>query len=113
MRSITCVAGAMRVSRYFTTSEIALASWSCLAQRRKRLRAFNWSSYRGYAGLSAQFPFVKEEMALGELRGPKRAERLRYRRFVEEGLLREIESPFEALRWQVVLGDESFEQKLR
>src|SRR6266699_83389 len=82
-------------------------------QRRKRLRAFNWSSYRGYAGLSAQFPFVKEEMALGELRGPRRAERLRYRRFVEEGLVREIESPFEALRWQVVLGDESFEQKLR
>ena len=83
------------------------------SKRRKRLRAFKWSSYRGYAGLSAQFPFVKEEMALGELRGPRRAERLRYRRFVEEGLVREIESPFEALRWQAVLGDESFVQKLR
>src|SRR6266481_6011145 len=84
-----------------------------LAERRKRLRAFQWSSYCGYAGLGASLPFVQETMVLGELRGPGRAERLRYRRFVEEGLLREIENPFEAVRWQAVLGDESFVQKLR
>jgi putative transposase len=83
------------------------------AERRKRLRGFKWSSYRGYAGLSAPFPFVQDAMVLEELRGPKRAERLRYRRFVEEGLLSEIENPFEAVRWQAVLGDESFMQKLR
>src|SRR5438874_11215314 len=83
------------------------------AERRKRLRAFKWSSYCGYAGLGASLPFVQETMVLGELRGPGRAERLRYRRFVEEGLLREIENPFEAVRWQAVLGDESLVQKLR
>ena len=83
------------------------------AERRKRLRAFRWSSYSGYAGLSGSLPFVQEAMVLGELRGPGRAERLRYRRFVEEGLLREIENPFEAVRWQAVLGDESLAQKLR
>jgi chromosomal replication initiation ATPase DnaA len=32
---------------------------------------------------------------------------------VEEGLVREIENPFEAVQWQTVLGDESFVQKLR
>src|SRR2546430_12494424 len=52
-------------------------------------------------------------MVLDELRGPKRAERLHYRRFVEESLLKEIENPFEAVQWQAVLGDESFVQKLR
>ena len=82
------------------------------AQRRKRLRAYKWSSYPGYAGLSRPFPLVKEAMVLEELSGPRRAERLRYRRFVEEGLLREIENPFEAVRWQAVLGDESLVQKL-
>jgi hypothetical protein len=40
------------------------------SERRKRLRAFKWSSYRGYAGLSAPFPFVQEAMVLDELRGP-------------------------------------------
>ena len=83
------------------------------SERRKGLRAFRWSSYRGYAGLSAPFPFVQEAMVLDELRGPRRAERLRYRRFVEEGLLREVENPFEAVQWQAILGDESFVQKLR
>jgi len=82
-------------------------------QRRKRLRAFKWSSYRGYAGLCASLSFVQEAMVLGELRGPRRAQRLRYRRFVEAGLLKEIENPFEAVRWQAVLGDESLVQKLR
>lgn len=61
--------------------------------RRKRLRAFRWSSYRGYAALSAPFPFVQETMVLDELRGPRRAERLRCRRFVEEGLLRGAGEP--------------------
>jgi len=82
------------------------------AQRRKRLRGFKWSSYRGYAGLSAPFPFVEEAMVVDELRGPRGAQRLHYRRFVEEGLLRERENPFEAVQWQAVLGDESFAQKL-
>ena len=47
------------------------------SERRKRLRAFGWSSYRGYAGLSAPFAFAQED----ELRVPKRAERFRYRLF--------------------------------
>jgi len=83
------------------------------SERRKRLRRFKWSSYCGYAGLGRAFPFVEDEMVLGELGGPRRAERVRYRRFVEQGLVREIENPFEAVRWQAVLGDESFVQKIR
>jgi putative transposase len=83
------------------------------SERRKRLRAFRWSSYPGYSGLRAQYPFVEEEMVLGELGGARKGERVRYRRFVEEGLVREPENPFEAVRWQAVLGNETFVQKLR
>ncbi len=82
-------------------------------ERRKRLRVFKWSSYPGYAGLSQPFEFVDDAMVLAEMGGAQRSERLRYRRFVEEGLVREIANPFEAVRWQAVLGDESFVQKLR
>jgi putative transposase len=83
------------------------------SERRKRLRAFKWSSYSGYAGLERPFPFVEDDMVLADLGGPRKDERMRYRRFVEEGLVREIENPFEAVRWQAVLGNESFVQKLR
>jgi hypothetical protein len=83
------------------------------SERRTRLRRFKWSSYLRYAGLSRGFPFVEDEMILSELGGPKRAERLRCRRFVGEGLVREIDNPFAAVQWQAVLGNETFVQKLR
>lgn len=82
------------------------------SERRTRLRSFPWSSYRGYADLAKPFPFIEEEMVLGEL-GRKRGQRLGYRRFTEEGLLREIGSPLEAVQWQTVLGSESFVQQAR
>lgn len=82
-------------------------------ERRTRLRQFKWSSYRGYAGIAKPFAFLENEKVLGELAGAKWDERARYRRFVEEGLVREIENPFEAVRWQAILGNESFVEKLR
>jgi putative transposase len=82
-------------------------------ERRRRLRDFRWSSYRGYAGLEKPWAFVEETMVLGELGGTRQGTRLRYRRFVEEGLLREIESPFEAVQWQTALGSETFAQQVR
>lgn len=83
-------------------------------ERRARLRSYRWSSYRGYAGLAKQGEFVNEELVLGEFgcaRGHQR--KLRYRRFVEEGLLRDIANPFESVQWQTALGNESFVQKLK
>ncbi|MGI8957773.1 MAG: transposase [Chthoniobacterales bacterium] len=83
------------------------------AERRERLRAYRWSSYRGYAGLEKPLAFVQEDLVLGEMQVPKRNERVKYRRFVEDGLVREIENPFEAVAWQAVLGSESFGRQVR
>jgi len=83
------------------------------AQRRQRLRTYPWSSYRGYAGLAKPFGFIEEDLVLGELQTSRAKKRQRYRRFVEEGLLREIENPFEAVQWQAVLGSESFAKKMQ
>jgi REP element-mobilizing transposase RayT len=82
-------------------------------ERRKRLRGWRWSSYRGYSGLAKPERWVSQERVLGEIGGPPKERRLRYRRFVEEGLLREIESPLEAVQWQTALGREHFLQRLR
>ena len=81
-------------------------------QRQERLRRFEWSSFPGYAGWGEPWAFIEEELVLGELGGAKRDRRLRYRRFVEEGLVSEIENPFEAVRWQTILGSERFGQKV-
>lgn len=83
-------------------------------KRRARLRSYRWSSYRGYAGLAKQKSFVTEDLVLGEFGavGGDQTTKIQYREFVEAGLLREIESPFEQVRWQSVLGDESFVRRL-
>jgi REP element-mobilizing transposase RayT len=83
-------------------------------ERRKRLREWKWSSYRGYSGLVEPEGWMQDERILGEMGGIRlKGERLRYRRYVEEGLLREIENPLEAVQWQTVLGQESFLQRLK
>ncbi len=83
-------------------------------ERRERLREWRWSSYRAYSGLSKAESWVSTEWILGEMgRGSAKKQRLRYRRFVEEGLVREIESPLEATRWQAALGGEHFLQRMK
>ena len=82
-------------------------------ERRKRLRRWRWSSYRGYSGLAKAEQWVRQQRVLGELGGAPKERRRRYRRFVEEGLLREIESPWEAVQWQTALGREHFIQRLK
>ena len=83
-------------------------------ERRERLRAWKWSSYRGYSGLANPEPWISPGLILGEMRGRGRGgRRLRYRRYVEEGLLREIENPLEETRWQSILGREDFVQQWR
>lgn len=66
-----------------------------ISERRERLRAWRWSSYRGYAGLAKREAIVEEELILGELGGRGRKRRLEYRRFVESALLEPIVSPLE------------------
>jgi hypothetical protein len=61
--------------------------------------------------LEKPWAFVDETMVLGEIGGNRPGARRRYRHFVEEGLLREIESPFEAVQWQTALGSETLPSK--
>jgi hypothetical protein len=103
------------LSRYLHLNPVrgAVLGAGTPGERRDRLRVYPWSSYRGYAGLAKAFAFIEEELVLGELQASRAKERQRYRRFVEEGLLREIENPFEAVQWQAVLGSETFARKIQ
>lgn len=58
-----------------------------LKQRISRLRAHEWSSYRGYAGFTEPAAFVDEQPVLAMMHGAGDAgRRAEYRRFVESGL---------------------------
>ena len=84
-----------------------------VSERRERLRAWRWSSYRGYAGLAKPEAMVEEELVLGEMGGRGNKRRLEYRRFVESALVEPMVSPLEEAKWQAVLGSERFHQRVR
>jgi REP element-mobilizing transposase RayT len=81
--------------------------------RRQRLRSFKWSSYRGYAGLTKPFGFVDQKPVLNHFARTTQAAKICYRRFAEEGLVREIENPLAAVQWQIALGGEGFLRRIR
>ena len=84
-------------------------------ERRKRLREYRWRSYRGYAGLEKIKSFLDSEpiQRVFQSYGGRCWKAREYRRWVEEGLIGEIEDPFEAVKWQQVLGGEGFLRKLK
>ena len=57
--------------------------------------------------------WVTYERVFEEFGGAKVRRPLEYRRFVEEGLLRQIENPLEAVKWQAALGREDFLRSLK
>lgn len=83
-------------------------------ERRARLREWEWSSYRAYAGLAEPPTWLHREATFGELGLERANDRcVRYRRFVERGLSDEIRDPREMAEAQVVLGSERFVQKVK
>jgi hypothetical protein len=83
--------------------------------RRERLREYRWSSYRGYAGLEKMKSFFDSEPIEGVFQSytGRSWKAWEYRRWVEEGLMGEIEDPFEPIKWQQVLGGEGFLRQLK
>src|ERR1700726_4108122 len=55
---------------------------------------------------------IRDDRDRGKFTG-RRWKAWEYRRWVEEGLIGEIEDPFEAVKWQQVLGGEGFLRKLK
>ena len=81
------------------------------AERRRRLREYRWSSFAATRGLEEPAEFVSEELVLEEFAPGKRRWReskVRYRRFVEKGLVDEMANPTDAARRKAVLGSEDF-----
>jgi putative transposase len=84
-------------------------------ERRERLRTYLWSSYRGYAGLGKAKGFIATqaiEEVFKSFTGQEWSP-IQYRRWVEEGLLKHLDDPFAAVKWQQILGDEDFFQEVK
>ncbi len=106
----------LRLSRYVHLNPVWVGEWKDAGTeaRRAALRAYRWSSYRGYAGLVNPAEFVTEGPLLRLVGGAGRLRRRRYCQFVETGLARsgaDVEAM--AKGEGLGIGDAEFQERLR
>lgn len=85
-----------------------------LASRLAELRAYPWSSYRGYAGLAKVSNFVDNRPILAMMATSENKQRRAYRRFVEAGIAETDDEFLEVLQgstWGI--GGSEFQERIR
>ncbi len=72
------------------------------------LRSYRWSSNLGYGLVRHRDDFMHYNDVLDYTGGDNKHGRKSYRKFVEEGLLTDVESPFDGIKGHTVLGESGF-----
>ncbi len=103
------------VNRYIHLNPVrtGMCSGKTLRNKRRELRGYKWSSYRTYLGLERPPDAMIINNTLSQFGRTRSEQRAEYARFVEEGLLGEIENPFDDVVEQSVLGKASFMERVR
>jgi len=103
------------VSRYIHLNPVCtrVMKRASVSDRRRALRAYPWSSYGACLGLSTTPEWFDPTPLLGDWGASRHAQQRRYGEYVEEGLLRDLDSPLARLDGQAILGTEDFCDRIR
>jgi putative transposase len=103
------------VSRYIHLNPVRTKSLrpASVAVRRQALRSFAWSSYAACLGLVPGPTWFDPAELLSDGGASRNTQGRRYGAYVEEGLLRDLESPLARLDGQMILGTEPFLDRIR
>jgi putative transposase len=103
------------VSRYLHLNPVRIKPLrqASVAARRRALRSFAWSSYGACLGLSPGPAWYEPGELLADWGASRRTRIRRYAEYVEEGLLRDLDSPLARLEGQMILGTETFRDRVR
>jgi REP element-mobilizing transposase RayT len=103
------------VSRYIHLNPVRIKTLqqASVAVRRQALRSFRWSSYPACLGLSAGPAWFDPAELLSDWGARRPTQIQRYGRYVEEGLLRDLDNPLARLEGQTILGTEAFLDRIR
>ena len=100
----------LELSRYIHLNPVKIKQIKKLelSEQIDYLRKYRWSSNLGYGFLRHRNEFVCYGIVLSYLGGDNNRERKGYREYIEEGLVRDIASPFDNVKGQIVLGESGF-----
>jgi putative transposase len=101
----------LELSRYVHLNPVRIMPWKRRSGREQLrfLERYRWSSLGGYWGTGRKESWVSYHEVLGQVGGS----RSRYRQFIEEGLEKGYDTPWEKVKGQAVLGEDEFVEKLR
>jgi len=96
----------LELSRYLHLNPVRIGPWRRIAYQEQvgHLWRYSWSSLPGYVSARRQIPWMTYEHVLAYCNGS----RIKYGRFVQDGLERGYETPWKQVQGQVVLGDQAF-----
>lgn len=105
----------LELSRYVHLNPVRVAGWKdrSVQEKGKYLQRYRWSSLGGYLREGQREAFVEYERVLGYLGGNHQQGRAAYAMFVEEGIMKGMDSPWEKVTGQVLLGNEGFVNRMR
>ena len=106
----------LSISRYLHQNPVCIRRIKGLPHkdRVQALRAYRWSSYRGYVGLCKEYEWVDYEPVRSMMAGPKGKKKQAYRKFVESGLAETDKEFMTMLKASPLsVGSEEFREKVR
>ena len=103
------------LSRYIHLNPVRVASVASLpvAERRRLLAEFRWSSFPAAIGLAVPPAWLRLDDILKGFGSGRRRQMQAYRLYVEEGLLREVEDPAAAMQARSILGSDAFIERVK
>ena len=104
-----------KLSRYIHLNPIRIKELSDrpFAERKKRLHDFKWSSFHTYLGIRRRPKWLNTSHVLRGWGTNMKEQMKNYRRYVEEGLLKNIPSPFDDITEQSLMGSDSFIDRIK
>ena len=106
----------LELSRYMHLNPLRIKKYSQIDVRRKKkiLRDYRWSSYKGYINTKSRDSLVHHEMILSMVGdGDNKESRKAYEHFIMGGVLKDMKQTFwEKLRGQVVMGSDEFTEDI-
>ena len=103
-----------KLSRYIHLNPIRIKKYKNITIEEKRniLLNYTWSSFAAHIGLKEPEHFLKIKTVLSTWGSNNMIRMKKYRKYVEEGLYKDIDNPFELAIRQQIIGSETFAERL-
>ena len=103
-----------KLSRYIHLNPIRIKKYKNITIEEKRniLLNYTWSSFAAHIGLNEPEHFLKIKTVLSTWGSNNMIRMKKYREYVEEGLYKDIDNPFELAIRQQIIGSETFAERL-